>query len=207
MKPNRAVRIVRLVQRKFKYASSRMRLKRSMAGSSFIAPCPAIVEVKELALMNREWDRGKDSWNEGTSWNGADGRTNVRPREEDYYAEGKRRKYNSGGYDASQTYDEGSHDGGYSQNRQIDSIQDYTQEERPQRGGFVKKRLLSQSVPSPHVIFLGLDPDFTEADLQAYLTANGCNIETVTIIRERSSGTCPFVFASAHTLTLATVGF
>jgi hypothetical protein len=71
------------------------------------------VEVKELALMlfgtilqplpntnpmayNREWDRGKDSWNEGTSWNGADGRTNVRPREEDYYAEGKRRKYNSG---------------------------------------------------------------------------------------------------------------
>ena len=31
-------------------------------------------------------------------------------------------------------------------------------------GGFPKKRLLP-SEPSPHVIFLGLDPDFTEADV------------------------------------------
>jgi hypothetical protein len=40
----------------------------------------------------------------------------------------------------------------------------------------------------------------TEAglQLQKYLASNGCTIETVTIIRERSSGTCPFVSLFLH---------
>ncbi|EAU88125.2 hypothetical protein CC1G_03797 [Coprinopsis cinerea okayama7 len=47
--------------------------------------------------------------------------------------------------------------------------QDYGYDERPRGGGgggggHPKKRLLP-SEPSPHVIFLGLDPDFTEADV------------------------------------------
>ena len=118
------------------------------------------------------------------------------------------------GYDASYSYDETSHDSSYNQGRQLDFTQDYLQDDRAQPRN--KKRLVP-SEPSPHVIFLGLDPDFTEADvrrlfisntilipitdfirlfvqLQAYLSGNGCSIETVTIIRERSTGTCPFVF-------------
>src|SRR6266550_1129980 len=43
--------------------------------------------------------------------------------------------------------------------------------------------------------------------LQAYLSSYGCNIETVTIIRERSSGTCTFVSAFAYALTSFAVGF
>jgi len=43
---------------------------------------------------------------------------------------------------------------------------DWGQEDRSRGGGvnFPKKRLVP-SEPSPHVIFLGLDPDFTEADV------------------------------------------
>jgi hypothetical protein len=37
--------------------------------------------------------------------------------------------------------------------------------------------------------------------LQAYLTPNGCSVETVTIIRERSSGTCTFVSVYGVALT------
>jgi RNA-binding protein 5/10 len=44
---------------------------------------------------NREWDQGKDHWNEAT-WNASDIKPHVRQREEDYHAEGKRRKYNDG---------------------------------------------------------------------------------------------------------------
>jgi RNA-binding protein 5/10 len=129
-------------------------------------------------------DRGKDSWNnanydhnDSSSWHDG-GRENIRPREEDYYNEGKRRKYNNGvclnlhwrvylklklpqGYDASQPYEETSYDTGYGQN---DHGQDYSNDDRSQHRGFSKKRLVP-SEPSPHVIFLGLDPDFTEADV------------------------------------------
>lgn len=42
----------------------------------------------------REWDRGKDAWNDGSAWN--DSRGSVRGREEDYYGDGKRRKFNNG---------------------------------------------------------------------------------------------------------------
>ncbi|KDQ33615.1 hypothetical protein PLEOSDRAFT_1091567 [Pleurotus ostreatus PC15] len=136
----------------------------------------------------REWDRGKDAWNDGSAWN--DSRGNVRGREEDYYGDGKRRKFNNGGFDNSYSHE----DANYGQmQRPNDYAQDYTVDERPQQqrggpgGNFTKKRM-QPSEPSPHVIFLGLDTDFTEADLQAYLVSQGCNIETVTIIREKSTG-------------------
>ncbi|KAG7452731.1 uncharacterized protein BT62DRAFT_24136 [Guyanagaster necrorhizus] len=132
---------------------------------------------------NREWDRGKDIWADGAQWPTA----NVRPREDDHYGDGKRRKFNSGGYqgyDAYSNYEEGAYD---STAAPRPSAQDFGQP-RNAAGGFPKKRL-QPSDPSPHVIFLGLDTDFTEADLQAYLSSNGCSVETVTIIRDRSTGT------------------
>lgn len=43
---------------------------------------------------NREWDQGKDNWNE-TTWTGPDTKV-PRQREEDYQGEGKRRKFNNG---------------------------------------------------------------------------------------------------------------
>lgn len=43
---------------------------------------------------NREWDRGKDTWDDNYGW--SDNRGNVREREEDYYGDGKRRKFNNG---------------------------------------------------------------------------------------------------------------
>ncbi|KAJ7172735.1 hypothetical protein C8R46DRAFT_1190468 [Mycena filopes] len=145
---------------------------------------------------NREWDQGKAAWGQQQSWNPP----NAHPREDDYYSEGKRRKTNAGGYEASYAYGENSYDTS-SYGGRSDQQQDHTQ-----RGGggaaapFVKKRL-QPSEPSPHVIFLGLDPDFTEADLQKYLTSNGCSIETVTIIRERSSGSSKgFGFAQFPTI-------
>lgn len=44
---------------------------------------------------NREWDQGKDGWAD-PSWNDYAQRGNMRGREEDYYSEGKRRKFNDG---------------------------------------------------------------------------------------------------------------
>ncbi|KAJ7109123.1 hypothetical protein C8R44DRAFT_276470 [Mycena epipterygia] len=144
---------------------------------------------------NREWDQGKAWAQQQSSWNAP----NTHPREDDYYAEGKRRKINAGGYEASQAYTENAYDNASYSGRPSDSSQDHMQ--RGGAGGaFVKKRL-QPSEPSPHVIFLGLDPDFTEADLQKYLTSNGCSIETVTIIRERSSGSSKgFGFAQFPTI-------
>ncbi|KAJ6611748.1 hypothetical protein B0H10DRAFT_2054936 [Mycena sp. CBHHK59/15] len=145
---------------------------------------------------NREWDQGKSAWAQQQSWA-------AHPREEDYYAEGKRRKMNAGGYEPSQAYTENAYDATAYAGRPSDTSQDHMQDERFQRnagGAFVKKRL-QPSEPSPHVIFLGLDPDFTEADLQKYLSSNGCSIETVTIIRERSSGSSKgFGFAQFPTI-------
>ncbi|KAL1752936.1 hypothetical protein FB107DRAFT_292751 [Schizophyllum commune] len=116
---------------------------------------------------NREWDRGKDSW-------GSASRPGVRPREEDYYGDPKRRKFNGGacsflqdsqsqstyrpcpsqGYDNTPAYDESS----YSMSMST-APQDYGHP-----GGPAAKKRLVPSEPSPHVIFLGLDPDFNEAD-------------------------------------------
>lgn len=49
---------------------------------------------------NRDWDSGKD-WNgagfDHGSWNNGSGvRDNIRTRDDEYYNEGKRRKYNNG---------------------------------------------------------------------------------------------------------------
>ncbi|KAG6853703.1 hypothetical protein C0991_002239 [Blastosporella zonata] len=140
---------------------------------------------------NREWDQGKDARQEG-SWGAP---AHVRPRDDDYYgAEGKRRKFNNGvtllcfnkllvqlilspqgfqAYNAGQGYDYSSHDRNNYQGP-AEHFQDQGQDDRHSKPGFTKKRL-APSEPSPHVIFLGLDPDFTEADLQAYLTTNGCS--------------------------------
>ncbi|KAF8168722.1 hypothetical protein BJ912DRAFT_1001311 [Pholiota molesta] len=151
---------------------------------------------------NREWDKGKDSWDDAYSWAPQDPRGHVREREEDYYADGKRRKFNSGGYDGAHNYEENAYNSSYNRQQQHDWTQDYGQDDRSRggAGGFAKKRLVP-SEPSPHVIFLGLDPDFTEADLQAYLVSNGCSVETVTIIRERSSGSSKgFGFAQFTTV-------
>lgn len=137
-----------------------------------------------IMAYNREWDRGKDAaWSNQQSWQG------VKPRgEDDYHGDGKRRKFNNGAYDVSQVREENAFGQGYG-HKQAEQHQDYAQDDRFRgAAGFAKKRL-APSEPSPHVIFLGLDPDFTEADLQAYLTSNGCSVETVTIIRDRSSGT------------------
>ncbi|KAJ3968191.1 hypothetical protein EV361DRAFT_436045 [Lentinula raphanica] len=130
---------------------------------------------------NRDWDRGK---NAEASWYPNDSRQSYHPREDEYHAQGKRRKYNDGGYqgyDGSQAYEEYKHDSNYNRQGQGNP------QDPSGRGGGPKKRL-QPSEPSPHVIFLGLDPDFTESDLQSYLNSHGCSVETVTIIRERSTG-------------------
>ncbi|OBZ75616.1 hypothetical protein A0H81_04710 [Grifola frondosa] len=119
---------------------------------------------------NREWDRGKHFPNEGPSWQ-QHPRSNVHLRDDDYPNDGKRRKHNDGGYETSQGYDDSGYDASFGQGRQTDYAQDYP-DDRHQRGGPHGKKRLVPSDPSPHVIFLGLDPDFTEADLQAYLTSN-----------------------------------
>ncbi|KAI3610452.1 rna-directed rna polymerase 2 [Moniliophthora roreri] len=124
-----------------------------------------------MAYNNREWDRGKDS-SAQSGW-----QQNTRQREDDHYGEGKRRKFNAGGYQAydnSQSYEDSGYDMGYGQGH----AQGFQY-----RGPGGNKKPQRPSDPSPHVIFLGLDPDFTEADLQAFLSGHGCSIETVTIIR------------------------
>ncbi|KAH9967845.1 hypothetical protein BC827DRAFT_1168542 [Russula dissimulans] len=113
---------------------------------------------------NREWDMGKEAWHDGGPFSG-------RGRDEDY-GEGKKRKYNGGGWD----------DGGQDSHH---GYQDYGVGGGGLHGH--KKRLVA-SDPSPHVIFLGLDTGFTESDLYTFLSGQGCAVETVTIIRERSTG-------------------
>ena len=139
--------------------------------------------VALIMAYNREWDRGKDNWDDST-WNDYQGKGNVRGREDDYYGEGKRRKFNNGvrnsamalfsvsgftmsfqGYDPSQGWDEGGYNN-YNQGR-ANNAQWQQQEHADDRqhwNAHNKKRQVP-SEPSPHVIFLGLDPDFTEADV------------------------------------------
>lgn len=64
------------------------------------------------------------------------------------------------GFDSSYGHDDNA--GHHHKNDHQDSAQD--DRHRGGGGGFNKKRLIP-SEPSPHVIFLGLDPDFTEADV------------------------------------------
>lgn len=132
---------------------------------------------------NREWDRGKDSWAD-QSWNDWSA-GNVHEREEDYYGDGKRRKFNNGvimvfqscwkpspryivtqGFRNSQAYEAGGFED-YTVSRAGQSGSNDWGEDR-YHGGHNKKRMVP-SEPSPHVIFLGLEPDFTEQDVRHVL--------------------------------------
>ncbi|TFY73248.1 hypothetical protein EWM64_g10764, partial [Hericium alpestre] len=82
-----------------------------------------------MAYNNREWDTGKayvaeDAWYGITGSESQRGTVRSRVGESDY-GDGKRRKYNDGGYDTTQTWEEASWD--------TDS---YPREERSSRGGF-----------------------------------------------------------------------
>lgn len=71
------------------------------------------------------------------------------------------------GYDASQAYDNSGFNGAQAYDP------GFYQDDRHPRGGggpYNKKRMVP-SEPSPHVIFLGLDPDFTESDVSRVLPA------------------------------------
>ncbi|KLO07384.1 hypothetical protein SCHPADRAFT_932471 [Schizopora paradoxa] len=140
----------------------------------------------------REWDKGKD-WNDEDYY----GSTRGRAEDDDYgnYGEGKRRKYNNGGYEDS-SWSQFNHNGrgqaGYDAQDaggRFDNDPNYERQHR-QGGGFVNRKKHVSSEPSPHVIFLGLDSDFTEADLFSFLKGQGCSPDTATIIRERNTGTC-----------------
>ncbi|KAH9923996.1 uncharacterized protein BXZ73DRAFT_91386 [Epithele typhae] len=115
---------------------------------------------------NREWDKGKQpDYSDYSSWQAAPQAN--RAREDDYYGDNKRRKFNDGvRAPCSFACSSG----------------------LPLRWRRIQQKRLVPSDPSPHVIFLGLDTDFTESDMQAYLTSNGCSIESVTIIRDRTTG-------------------
>ncbi|KZV80719.1 hypothetical protein EXIGLDRAFT_780627 [Exidia glandulosa HHB12029] len=94
----------------------------------------------------REWDHGKGAYGGGG---------HVRPREDDEYggSSNKRHKYNNNDYDE-----------GY--------VEEYSYDDRRRDQG--PRRKLVPSEPSQHVIFLGLDQDYTEADTeqQAYALHN-----------------------------------
>ncbi|KAG6334939.1 hypothetical protein ID866_4156 [Astraeus odoratus] len=109
---------------------------------------------------NRDWDKGKDQWADYNYWDPED-RT-VRGRDDEYHGEGKRRKYNNGGYEA-HSYSGPGYD-------QYQNKHDYSQDNTDVRHGkgFSSKKRLVPSEPSAHVIFLGLDPDFSEADVCRY---------------------------------------
>ncbi|KAI0340191.1 hypothetical protein BDW22DRAFT_1414817 [Trametopsis cervina] len=151
---------------------------------------------------NREWDRGKDSWNDN-SWNDSSWQGDSRQdhsswneyssghaqgKDEEYYGEGKRRKFNNGGYRNSQAYESGGYEDYTVSHPGQSGSHEYTDDRHHGAGGGHHKKRMVPSEPSPHVIFLGLDPDFTEADFQAYLTGQSCTVESVTIIRDRTSG-------------------
>ncbi|KAA1469569.1 hypothetical protein DENSPDRAFT_918872 [Dentipellis sp. KUC8613] len=140
-----------------------------------------------MAYNGREWDTGKETGEVEGNW--------FPSASQGDHHEGKRRKFNNGGYEYSQHWNDKVQDSIYSR--------DCPSDEHPSRGstttagssvGFHNfKKHPVPSEPSSHVIFLGLDQDFTEADLQAYLSEQGYSVETVTIIRERSTGTCPLL--------------
>ncbi|KAG9036200.1 hypothetical protein FRB95_009563 [Tulasnella sp. JGI-2019a] len=112
-------------------------------------------------------------------------RGQVRKRESDIYDDrdfGRDHRYNRGGPDdidwkrRKVDLDEFEKPGGYGD------------EPRWAEGDPPPRRRLEPSEPSQHVIFLGLDPDFTEGDLHNYLTSAGAILDSVTIIRDKVTG-------------------
>ena len=69
-----------------------------------------------------------------------------------------------------QSYDEAAYEPSYGQpnpSRHTDAAPDFANDDRHGKAFHSKKRLVP-SEPSSHVIFLGLDPDFSEADVCRY---------------------------------------
>ncbi|KAF8522115.1 hypothetical protein BU17DRAFT_45113 [Hysterangium stoloniferum] len=137
---------------------------------------------------NREWDQGKGYGHEQQGGNSS----RVHPREEDSndYPAGteKRRKHDNGAYN---TNTESWSDDRYPR----PGVQGTGHQQQMQQQNQNRRRLIP-SEPSPHVIFLGLDPDHTEADLHGHLLSLGCVLDNVTIIRDRATGTWSFLFSS-----------
>ena len=185
---------------------------------------------RELATMsyNREWDKGKDTWDD-QSWNEYPSRGNVRGRDDDYYGEGKRRKYNNGvrgrlalitawhiftfiscratmpprtgmraGTTTTATRDVAMPSSGHS--RTTATTATGTPTARSARSPASPALTLYSSVSTqtlPRRMFVDVSvhtpPHLSESalqhQLQAYLTNQGRTVETVTIIRDRSTGT------------------
>jgi hypothetical protein len=57
--------------------------------------CLPVDNFDSMSYNSREWDRGKDSWGDYSSWQDSS-RGHFRPQDDEYYADGKRRKYNNG---------------------------------------------------------------------------------------------------------------
>ncbi|KIO13245.1 hypothetical protein M404DRAFT_565827 [Pisolithus tinctorius Marx 270] len=140
---------------------------------------------------NRDLDKGKDSWGDYGSWDTED--RPARGRDDDYYGEGKRRKYNNGGYEA-QSYGGPGYDSYSQPPHKQDHAHDYTDARHGK--GFTSKKRLVPSEPSAHVIFLGLDPDFSEADVCRY-TSNVFEYQTKSILCSSCRLTSPVTGATS----------
>ncbi|KZT59764.1 hypothetical protein CALCODRAFT_466464, partial [Calocera cornea HHB12733] len=160
----------------------------------------------------REWDQGKE-------WDGEGSRGTRRGRDDDWDYDGgedwKRRKTNDGGYD--------DHPGPSSHGPpqpgppEWNSYQGYEGVGRGGGAGFGppgsnanfntpasygRGRGRGPSEASEHIIFLGLDPDFTEDDLKNFLTGQGLQVVNTTIIRDRNTGASrSFGFAQFTTVS------
>ncbi len=206
------------------------RIKCDFVCSLFVLPfLLTLIYLRRPMAYNREWDKGKDTWADGAQWSGA----NVRPREDDHFGDGKRRKFNGGVCillilllnlitafyrDIKATMPT------QTMRRRpttalllhahppkiLDShamlLEDFPRNACSRlipalMSSFLAsirtlQKLMYDNLPCHLTLF---SPFYSQ--LQAYLSSNGCSVETVTIIRDRSTGTCPFVFPFAHTLT------
>lgn len=72
----------------------------TLCAAAPVSSCPrrSSVHPSQIMAYNREWGRGNESLNNSNYGNDAwnNGAGNIRSREDEYYAEGKRRKYNNG---------------------------------------------------------------------------------------------------------------
>ncbi|CUA72458.1 hypothetical protein RSOLAG22IIIB_01127 [Rhizoctonia solani] len=134
-------------------------------------------------------------WREGHGWrdDGGKGRGKWRedgPERWDNQGDSKRRRTDhhdarddrahAYGGDSNQSWD---HGGYYEDHNPEDHPRDDGTYDRGKRGG----RMVPSEL-SAHVIFLGLDQEFTEADLTAFLGTHHAYPTSVTIIRDRNTG-------------------
>ena len=145
---------------------------------------------------DREWDRGK-SYGDDHNRSG-----HVRQREDDEY-------YEHGGNHKRSRYNARPHlncceSASLILGQDEEYVEEYSYDDR--RREHPPRRKLVPSEASQHIIFLGLDTDFTEADvcadvveadnvsiaylqLQSYLLGLGAVLNSVTVIRDRATGT------------------